>query len=133
MSRTCDKSATRGGVTGGMRLARLSSMPRRLLLVTIAVSLLVACGHGEDDAAIADESEVVEGRSTLEKPLDPPIAVPEAPPIGKDIGAVVADVTADMTASDPEKNKNGCTTTEYVDSKTKLKAATLEVCKDSEV
>lgn len=109
-----------------MRFALLSS-------TVLACAALVACAPQDDGAVTDDSSELVEGRSALERELSPPIAPPTPAVIGKKTSDAIAEATAGAASAGIEKAQGGCTIERFESATTKKLVAERELCKGSEV
>lgn len=109
-----------------MRLSVLS-------FVLLAGATSLACAR-EDDASVTDDSsELVEGRSALERELSPPIAAPAPAVIGKKTSDALAEATKGAASAGIENATGGCTIERFKSATTKKVVVERELCKGSEI
>jgi hypothetical protein len=102
------------------------------ILFSSALLVLVGCTQG-DGVVTDDSSEVNEGRSALERPLDPPVTVPSSPFIGASVEAIFADAKGSATVLAPEQLVDGCSRTKVEDATTQTILVERIECQGSDL
>jgi len=101
-------------------------------LLPLILLAVVGCAAQDDSTVTDDGSELVEGRSLLERDLDPPIAPPAPAVIGKKMSDALTESTAGTTSAGKVDTRDGCTIEKLANS-AKAIVAEHELCKHAEI